>query len=126
MYLSDSMLADEPGHEMSSDEEPDSVVLEATHIESWAPDAAELTEYVGEYSSEELGTAYSISVRDSILVATHILRDPIALTPDTRDTFVSSDTFYFSVAKFERNENGEIVAFRVSGGGVRNLFFAKR
>lgn len=126
MYLSESTLADEPEHEMSSDEQPDSVVLPAPRIEPWEPDAAELSEYVGEYASDELGTVYSISVRDNILVATHILRDSIPLTPSTRDEFISSETFYFRVAKFERNEGGEIVAFRVSGGGVRNLLFAKR
>jgi len=115
IYLSDKMTAEEP-----EEERPDTVAAP----EPWAPDQTQLAKYAGEYTSDELGTTYTIAVEDSVLVATHVRHDPITLTPRSEDAF-DGDTWFFRRVEFERNDANQITGFRVSSGRVRNLLFVK-
>jgi CubicO group peptidase (beta-lactamase class C family) len=123
LFLSEKIQVERPRGDEPREERSDT----APQIEPWAPDAAELAEYVGEYASDELGTTYTISVRGSVLVATHIRHGPITLTPTpwAHDTFIG-DTAFLRMVRFQRNDENEITGYRVSGGGVRNIAFARR
>jgi CubicO group peptidase (beta-lactamase class C family) len=99
--------------------------IEGTRVEPFEPDASQLQEYAGEYASDELGTYYTLVVRDTVLMAEHVRHDPINLRPTTRDEF-SGDTWFFRQVEFERDEGGAITGLRVTSGRVRNLLFVKR
>jgi CubicO group peptidase (beta-lactamase class C family) len=99
---------------------------EGLRIEPFAPDESELTEYAGGYYSEELGTTYTLVVREGGLVATHVRHDPILLSPATTADAFSGDTWFFRQVKFERDADGAISGFRVTAGRVRNLLFVKQ
>lgn len=99
--------------------------IEAPRIEPFVPDESALEEYAGEYYSEELGTTYTLVVRDGALVATHIRHDPIPLSPATPDAF-AGNTWFFQQVRFERNADGAIGGFRLTSGRVRGLLFAKQ
>ncbi|MGD2151860.1 MAG: serine hydrolase domain-containing protein [Gemmatimonadales bacterium] len=126
LRIADIFLADrledeepEPAPESASEEEPTE-----ERIEPFAPDESQLRDYVGEYYSDELGTTYTLAVREGALVATHVRHDPIALTPSAADAF-SGDTWFFRRVQFERDAAGTITGFRVTSGRVRNLLFTK-
>jgi CubicO group peptidase (beta-lactamase class C family) len=88
-------------------------------------DTSQLDQYVGNYYSEELGTFYTISIRDSTLVAHHRRHGDIALTPTIKDQ-VTGNKWWFRNVKFMRDENQIIVGFKLTGGGVRNLRFVRK
>jgi hypothetical protein len=98
--------------------------LEALRMEPFVPERVGLAEYTGEYHSEELGTTYTLVVRDDALVATHVRHDPITLTPSAPDAF-NGDTWFFGDVKFERDDDGSITGFRVTSGRVRGLLFIR-
>ena len=124
LFLSDQMQVEQPKGAEPRQEQTTSV----SRPEPWAPSAPELLEYVGDYTSDELATTYTVAVRDSALVATHIRYGPIALTPfpRARDTFISNTHFFLRMVRFERNDQDKITGYRVSGGNVRNILFTKR
>ena len=99
--------------------------IEARRIEPFVPDENALEEYTGEYYSEELGTTYTLIVREGALVATHIRHDPIPLSPATPDAF-AGNTWFFQQVRFERGADGAIGGFRLTSGRVRNLLFVKQ
>ncbi|MBW2714041.1 MAG: serine hydrolase [Deltaproteobacteria bacterium] len=100
--------------------------IQAMRIEPWAPEAAQLAEYAGEYANDELETSYTIAVREGVLSATLTWHDPITLTPTpTRDMFFG-DTSFIRLAKFERDSENEITGFSLSGGRVRGVLFVRR
>jgi CubicO group peptidase (beta-lactamase class C family) len=99
--------------------------IEGLRIEPFAPDESELAEYTGEYYSEELGTTYTLVVREGALVATHVRHDPIPLSPGTRDAF-SGNTWFFRQVQFERDAGGMIAGYRLTSGRVRNMLFVKQ
>jgi CubicO group peptidase (beta-lactamase class C family) len=94
-------------------------------VEPFEPTAEQLAQYAGDYYSPELGTFYSIAVKEDLLVALHRRHGEIELTPTTTDEF-SGDEWYFGRAKFERDDDGGVTALRVSSGRVRNLRFERQ
>jgi CubicO group peptidase (beta-lactamase class C family) len=97
---------------------------EAQRIERFVPEEIGLAEYTGDYHSEELGTTYTLVVRDDALVATHVRHDPIPLTPSAPDAF-NGNTWFFGDVQFERDDDGSITGFRVTSGRVRGLLFMR-
>ena len=85
----------------------------------------QLSEYAGEYYSDELGTSYTLVVRDGQLVATHRKHDDIPLTTEVSDVF-AGEAWYFNSVKFVRNEQRLLTGFRLTGNRVLNLWFEKR
>jgi hypothetical protein len=96
----------------------------ATRIEPFAPDAAALGEYTGDYYSDELGTVYSFVVKDGKLIAQHRRHNDITMTPTVVDQFAGNMWFFGRVA-FTRDTEKRITGFKLSGGRVRNLRFLK-
>jgi CubicO group peptidase (beta-lactamase class C family) len=89
--------------------------------------AEELTAFVGDYTSDELGTTYTILTRDGgVLVAEHRRHGEIPLMQTSvRDEFVGRVWFPFHIA-FTRNARNQVAGFKLTGERSRNLRFEKR
>jgi CubicO group peptidase (beta-lactamase class C family) len=85
----------------------------------------QLAEFAGDYYSDELGTTYTVEVKDGKLVAQHRRHNDVDLTPTDVDQF-AGDKWWFSRVHFMRSENKKITGFKLGGGRVRNLRFDKR
>jgi CubicO group peptidase (beta-lactamase class C family) len=91
-----------------------------------APATAEqLTQFAGDYYSPELGTSYTLVVKDGKLVAQHRRHDDISLTDLESDLF-SGNRWYFQTVQFTRDSEKRITGFRLTSGRVRNLRFDRR
>ncbi len=87
--------------------------------------AEELEEFVGDYSSDELRTTYTILVRNGQLFARHPRLGDIALTQlPVRDQFFGGDWLPFHVA-FTRDVQNQVTGFKLTGERTRNLRFQK-
>jgi CubicO group peptidase (beta-lactamase class C family) len=87
--------------------------------------AAQLTQFAGDYYSPELGTSYTLVVKDGKLIAQHRRHDDIALTELDGDLF-SSNRWFFQTVQFTRDAEKRITGFRLSSGRVRNLRFDRQ
>ena len=86
--------------------------------------AAQLNEFAGDYFSPELGTSYTLVVKDGKLVAQHRRHDDITLTELEGDLF-SGNRWFFQTVQFTRNSEKRITGFRLTSGRVRNLRFER-
>jgi CubicO group peptidase (beta-lactamase class C family) len=82
---------------------------------------AELNCYEGNYYSEELGTIYTITIKDSALLVTH------SRNTDVNLKFVEKDSFTGNQCKvlFQRDNNNNVSGFLLTGSRVWNLKFNK-
>jgi CubicO group peptidase (beta-lactamase class C family) len=87
-----------------------------------APSEAELAAYAGSYYSRELGTTYTLVLRDGQLFAEHRRHEDSRLTPTLRDRF-AGENWWFRRVEFSRDEAGRVDGFLLTGGRVRNLRF---
>ena len=85
----------------------------------------ELAKFTGDYYSEELGTTYTLIVRDAKLIAQHRRNEDTTLTPTEPDMF-AGDQFFFGKVQFTRDKAHNITGFRLTGSRVRNLRFDKK
>ncbi len=88
-------------------------------------DKRKLTEYIGDYYSDELGTTYTIVVKNSKLVAQHRRHSDMLLNPTIEDRF-EGPRWFFGRIHFTRNKENQVAGFRLTGGRVRNLSFVKQ
>ena len=87
--------------------------------------AEELAGLGGDYSSDELGTAYKILVRNGKLLAQHRRHGDIPLIQTSiGDQFVGRVWFPFHVA-FTRDARNQVTGFKLTGERSRNLRFEK-
>lgn len=114
IYLADVLAPEAP--------EPDKQPPERTETEPLSPE--QLSEFEGDYYTEELDTTYTIGVRGDRLVAQHRRHDDISLTCND-DHFVG-DAWFFPEVYFTRNDAGRVTGFRLTGNRVKNLRFKKR
>jgi len=82
----------------------------------------DLSEYAGDYYSEELGTNYVIILKDGKLIAQHRRHSDIPLTHKAGDAF-SGGAWFFSNVSFTRDKDNKINGFNLSGSRVRYLRF---
>ncbi len=90
----------------------------------WVPTVAELTSYAGRYFSEELETFYDISLKDGKLVLANRRTEPAPLMSGAKETFSVSDGAGLTIV-FERDRNGQVVAFYAGNGRARDIRFAR-
>jgi CubicO group peptidase (beta-lactamase class C family) len=83
-----------------------------------------LSEYAGEYFSQELSTTYTLIVESGKLIAKHFRTGDVHLTLIKPDVF-SGDQWYFGNVEFKR-DNNVITGCKASTGRVRNLEFVKK
>jgi hypothetical protein len=87
---------------------------------------ADLSEYVGDYDSEELGTSYRVVLKDGALQLQHRRRGTIPLKWLWREEFGSTDAYFASV-EFQRDGAGRVTGLLVNGSPrSRNIRFLKR
>jgi len=96
----------------------------ATRSDTAAATPAQLSEFSGDYYSPELGTTYTLVVKEGQLIAQHRRHDDIKLTQFDGDRFRGSQWFFQRV-QFTRDADKRVVGFRLTGGRVRNLRFDK-
>lgn len=101
--------------------EPDKQPPERIETELLPP--KQLSEFEGDYYTEELDTTYTIGVRGDRLVAQHRRHDDISLTCND-DHFVG-DAWFFPEVYFTRDDTGQVTGFKLTGNRVKNLCFKK-
>ena len=84
----------------------------------------QLTEFEGDYYTEELDTTYTIGVRGDGLVAQHRRHDDILLT--YADGHFRGNAWFFPEIHFIRDDTGRVTGFKLTGNRVRNLHFEKK
>jgi CubicO group peptidase (beta-lactamase class C family) len=88
--------------------------------------SAQLAGFVGEYNSDELGTTYTILIRNDKLLAQHRRHGDIRLIETSvPDQFVGQSWFPFHVA-FTREVGNQVTGFKLTGERSRNLRFERR
>ena len=97
----------------------------AMRMPDFDPSKINLSEYSGDFYSEELSTTYTMVLESGKLIARHFRTGDVMLTLTKADQF-SGNKWYFGRVVFTRNPNGKIVGCNVSGGRVRNLKFEKK
>ena len=117
LYLAD-VLAPIEASESQKAAEP----AEETKSEPLTPE--QLTEFEGDYYTEELDTTYTIGVRDDGLVARHIRHNDILLT--YADGHFHGNTWFFPEIHFTRDDTGHVTGFKLTGGRVKNLHFERK
>jgi hypothetical protein len=88
-------------------------------VPPFAPSEAELQEYAGAYSSEEIDPLYTLKVEQGRLVIHRLKDEPDKLLPVTRDVFLTSG----ATVRFMRGAKGEINGFLLTTGRIRNMRF---
>ena len=84
-----------------------------------------LSGYVGRYESDELGTFYTVAVKDTTLELRHFRHGVIPLERIRRDEFGSSVWFLRGV-EFERDQAGRVTGLVINGDArSRDIRFAK-
>jgi CubicO group peptidase (beta-lactamase class C family) len=99
--------------------------LRALKFEPLALSVDQLTEYTGNYYSEELGTTYTFVVNDGQLVAQHRRHEDIKFMPEQADAFFSG-VWFFGQVKFMRDTSKRITGLKVSNERATNLHFDKQ
>lgn len=120
--VADIYLADVLAPIEASEPEKAAEPTEDTKPEPLTPE--QLTEFEGDYYTEELDTTYTIAVSENGLVAKHIRHDDISLT--YADGHFLGNTWFFPEIRFTQDDTGQITGFRLTGGRVRNLHFEKK
>ncbi len=85
-------------------------------------DARILAAYAGTYDSKELGTAWTLAIRDSVLMLQHRSLGDTRLEPAFADAFTAGPT----LIRFARVKGGRVTGFSVSMGRARNILFVRR
>ena len=86
------------------------------------PDASPILDYVGSYTSDELGTDYCFALDGDRLVWQRRKFSDKPLTPMLPDTFSHEGTRF----DFSRDANGTVDGFTVNTWRVRGVHFARR
>lgn len=88
------------------------------------PGKEELALYTGKFYSPEIETTYIISLVNDTLSCHHIRHGDFKLTRIRED--VLKGEWPLNIAKYHKDENGNINGILVSNGRVRNLWFEKQ
>lgn len=103
-------------------DDSDPVVLERTA--EWAAREANLSQYAGEYYSDELGVSWTLEIRDARLMRRQWMFPAQELKPILPDTFTGDLSEGTYALKFTRNEAGRVDGFAVGTSMVRPLRFS--
>jgi CubicO group peptidase (beta-lactamase class C family) len=95
-------------------------VFEAT--EPFSPGKAELAEYAGAYTSEEIDPVYRIVLDGEKLRLIRLKHEADTLRPAVRDAFTGE----IGTVRFERDANGHVSGFVLNAGRIQNFHFTKR
>ena len=92
-------------------------------VEEWTPNKEELSNFEGDYWSDELETVYHLIVKDKNLTIQHRWLGEVSLEPIANDFFKTDWGFY---VKFDRNKDGDISSLNVNSGRTLNVVFYRK
>jgi len=81
--------------------------------------------YMGSYSSDELGTSYDLVEKNDELYLIHPKLDDIKIT-QINEAYFSSNNRNFSDIRFKQNDSGKVIEFSVSNNGIKGITFSKK
>ncbi len=90
-------------------------------IDLWTPTPAEMTEMVGNYRSDELGTVYGLLLKDGKLIVSHRSIGEEPLKPTLKDSFTAEG----ATITFTHNTKGRISGFSLDSGRMKKIRFVK-
>lgn len=94
-------------------------------LEAMPPaDTSKLSEYEGDYYSEEIDSTYRVMIKEGRLVVARKKAATALLTPRFRDAFSSPGIL--GVFRFTRDAQNRIDGIRLSAGRIRNFRFVKQ
>jgi CubicO group peptidase (beta-lactamase class C family) len=99
-------------------------IMVSPRTEPFDKASVNLSDFSGEYYSEELSTTYNFMVINGNLVAKHSRLSDFNLNPIKKDIF-NGEAWFFGQIEFIRDSNYMITGYKVSNGRVRNLYFEK-
>jgi|TARA_R110000737_G_scaffold157205_1_gene185739 CubicO group peptidase (beta-lactamase class C family) len=99
-------------------------ITDVSRVKPFDISTINLSDYIGDYYSEELMTTYSISATDSNLLVKHIRVSDFTINPYEVDLF-TDNSWFFSQVQFFRNSENKVTGFKVSNGRARNNHFTK-
>lgn len=99
-------------------------IMEAQRVQVFDTSSVILSDFSGEFYSEELSTTYNFTVVKENLVAKHSRLSDFNLNPIKENMF-EGEARFFGQVEFIRDKNNIITGCKVSSGGVRNLYFKK-
>lgn len=99
-------------------------ITQAPRVKEFDKSSVKLSDYSGEFYSEELATTYNFTVVKNKLVVKHSRLSDFNLNPIKKDEF-NGDEWFFRNVEFIRDSNNAITGCKVSNGRVRNLYFEK-
>lgn len=102
----------------------DGQITDALRVKAFDKSSIDLSDFSGEFYSEELSTTYNFIVVDDNLVAKHSRLSDFNLMPIKKNLF-NGQVWFFGQIEFIRDENNSVSGFKVSNGRVRNLHFEK-
>jgi CubicO group peptidase (beta-lactamase class C family) len=111
---------DKPRRLLQSFDEGKPIVYES--VEAFTPSVAGLSEYAGQYTSEEIDPVYRVIIQDGKLAITRPKFKPAVLEPQVRDVFSGP----FGTVRFTRNEQGQISGFLIDDGRIINFRSTRR
>ena len=99
-------------------------IMEAPRVKVFDKSSVFLSDFSGEFYSEELSTTYNFTIVNDNLVAKHSRLSDFNLNP-IKDNMFNGEAWFFGQVEFIRDENDMITGCKVSNGRVRNLYFEK-
>lgn len=84
----------------------------------------ELNSFTGRFVNRDLKIMYELMVKEGKLTATHALNKDITLMPLARDEFYTGKSF-FGHLRFQRDAQGQISSFILSGQNMKNILFER-
>jgi hypothetical protein len=88
----------------------------------YTPDAAQLQEFAGDYTSDELDVTYTFYVEDGRLKLRFRPAQRLTLDPVFKDAFDADG----NTIRFTRSPAGAVDGLRIYAGRARNVRFARR
>jgi CubicO group peptidase (beta-lactamase class C family) len=85
---------------------------------TFAPSAADVRSYAGDYRSDELNVTYTIEPKDSSLVVAH----NVTVAPFAKDVFVGD---WVGIMKFSRDARGAVDSFTVNRANAKGVRFSR-
>jgi hypothetical protein len=98
--------------------------ISANRLPDFDASAVTLSDFTGEYRSDELNTSYTFLIESGKLVARHFRTGDIHLSP-IRENVFNGDQWYFGQLEFTRDNNNNVTGFKAGSGRVKNLKFEK-
>lgn len=89
--------------------------------EEFKPTPAQMSEYEGEYRSDEIEPVYRMVIRDGKLAVERLKSSPQQLEPAIKDLFTSP----LGNVRFVRDSRGKVAGFVLNRGRILNFRFRK-